>query len=744
MKYISILIALIVFSLYAVTASPFLQAGDSAEMATAAITLGIPHQPSYPLYIIATHLITKLPIPYIGEKIPQQWGITYELQHNNSNNVLIYRTGLASALFQALAAYFLFLTLIEIEKALNKKTKKTTFPIILIATSITFIYSFSETIWLYATKPEVFALNNLFATALLYFAFNWYNKATRARIAPGYFLLLGLAFSHHQTIVLLFPILFLIYVFKKLQLEEVSIGSLLSRWFGYPFERKFNKSFPYFFCFGFALIPFFISLWFLAQRYPLINWGEISSPIGLVRALIRADYGSIGAYLTNVKNSTVAVDQIPFFAQHLLTDFSLLILILAVIGTVVLYRANRRVWGILIAFFLISGPLFIMYANFSLEGDFSKATVVRFYMLPELAIMLLSYATLSIAYQQIAKLDGRIENGLNYKKIGTVFLTLLITGIFLQSSYPNKPIFDNLTYQFAKTSISQTEDNAMILITGDIPNMTMQYMQAVEGEKKNRIIFSPGQFHLKWFQKQLRTRYPNLKIPDPLPGKQFTSPTQVIEANFSKQPIYIVTDFVDIDPEIQKKYVLWPKNLLLKVEAKNVEYKLEPYLAENNALYQSLNLSEIAKLKRKQYQLESPLVFYYSRHFYNLGAIFNTVHRYDDAIEQFKRALSIDPDLADAYKALGTIYYFTEDYAKKDPQLALQYLTRYLQTTDGSSVDQIIAVQDAIKKINEDAKKAEEDYTKQLQQQQQEATPSAESTDSAQIKISTEAGELQE
>ncbi len=737
MKFSSFLVFILIFCVYIRTVSPYLQAGDSAEMAAASISLGIPHQPSYPLYVLTSHLITKLPIPYFSGYFSSLITKDSIKQKKESKDILIYRTGVASALFQSLASLYLFLSLIQFGKIINpeESDNKKDRIFLFLSFALVCIYSFSQTIWLYASKPEVFALNNLFVTAMLYYSFKWYNNAAVSKVKPAYFLLLGVAFSHHQTVILILPALLLLYLFKKQQFEHSTPFDILKRWVNYPFDRKFNKSFPYIFCFFLAIAPFFLALWFIAQRYPFINWGEISTPVGLLRALIRADYGSIGAYLTNVKNSTVAVDQIPFFAQHLLSDFSLYTLVIAIIGLVVLYKNSKRTWVIVVTLFLISGPLFIMYANFSLEGDFSKATVARFYMLPEIALIFFMYAALSKLANIVINIDKLSPGNEIYRKIGTFLLIGSLSVLILQEYYQNKPSFDNLTYSFAKTAIENTEDNAMILVTGDIPNMTIQYVEAVENEKKNRVIFSPGQFHLKWFQKQLRQRYPSLKIPEPLPGKQFTSPSQVIDANFGKQPIYIVTDFVDIDPEIQKKYVLWPKFLLLKVEKPGVEYKLEPYLEENNKLYESLNLREFETLRNKKYQLESPLVFYYSRHFYNLGAVFNSIHRYDDAIKQFERALVIDPLMSDAYKALGSIYYFTDDFPDKNPDLALQYLYRYLQTTKGQSVDQIVAVQDAINKINNDLKKEQEELLKKRPAPSStiQATSSAESSQAVQV-----------
>ncbi len=727
MKLAAILVFIFSVTVYSLTTAPYLQAGDSTEMAVAAITLGVPHQPSYPLYVLSAHLLTKLPIPYLPKTLPININ-GYKVDQLGKNNILIYRAGLASALFQAAAATYVFLALLQTEKVLDKEKKRgISKEMILLAAIATFLYAFSTTIWLYATKPEVFGLNNLFAASLIYYALSWYNSAPSARVSARYLFLLGLAFSHHQTIILIFPALFVIFLLKKQQVEKIPLGQVFLRWFQYPFDRKFNKSFPLIFCFTLAIVPYFIVLWLLAQEYPFLNWGEISGPVALVRALIRADYGSIGAYLTNIKNPTVAIDQIPFFANRLVIDFSLYTLIIAILGTTVLYRKYKDLWAIELSLFLISGPIFLMYANFALDSDFSKATVIRFYLIPELAVILVLFTSISMIYHTISELKPDDQSVRIYKRVGKITCILFALALLGQSLYKNRPMFDNLTYSFAKTAIKDTEENAIILVTGDIPNMTMQYMEAVEGEKKNRIIFSPGQFHLKWFQKQLKARYPELKIPSPLPGKEFTSPSQVIDANFGKRPLYIVTDFVDIDPLIQQKYVLWPKNLLLKVEKAGVDYKLEPYLAENDKIFQSLNSNEFKQLREKKPQLESPLVFYYSRHFYNLGAVFNSVHKYEEAIIQFQRALTLDPELADAYKALGYMYYFTPDYADKNPELATKYLYKYLETTKGGDVDQIISVQNAIKQILEDSKKAQQGEIKK----QSEASMSAEASSSA-------------
>jgi tetratricopeptide (TPR) repeat protein len=728
-KITVLLLFLLLLVTYAFTTTPYLQAGDSAEMATAAITLGVPHQPSYPLFVLPGYILTKLPIPYFPAFIPQSI-VNYKVDQNNTKNILIYRSGLTSAISQAFTGMFLFLMLLELIKYIRQNQSLKNEPSIgeiLIALVSTVVYSFSETIWLYATKPEVFALNNLFICSTLYFAFAYLNNKSRKKPTVWFFFLYGLAISHHQTIIMLLPVLILVQYFKTQGITGEKLGKITSRWISYPFEKKFNKLFPFMFFSFLGIIPYCVLLWIFSQRGPWLNWGEISNIVGMVRALIRADYGSIGAYLSNTANSTVMVDQIPFFTQHLFSDFSFYAIFLSFVGLIALYKSNKKIWAIIMTILIVSGPIFLMYANFSLSGEFSQATVVRFYMLPEVALIMLFTCCAYLIYKKTAELTIFDKQQSSITTVSKIILASLLIAIGVIGLIRNVPLYDDLTYQYAKTAITATESNALILVTGDIPNMTLQYMQAVEGEKRNRIIFSPGQFHLKWFQKQLKKRYPNTKIPNPLPGKQFTSPKQVIDANFDKQPIYITPEFVEIDPKIQEEYVLWPKGLLLKVEKKGVEYKLENYREENDKIYNNLNLDDFTKLRQRKYQLESPLIFYYARHFYNLGAVYNSVHLYEDALREYQRAIGIDPLLSESYKAIGYILWFTPDYPDKNAQLAVEYFNKYLQTTKTVD-DQYIAVQNAIKEIVNSAKKEQEELKKQSEK---EATSSSEATQSA-------------
>ena len=126
-----------------------------------------------------------------------------------------------------------------------------------------------------------------------------------------------------------------------------------------------------------------------------------------------------------------------------------------------------------------------------------------------------------------------------------------------------------------------------------------------------------------------------------------------------------------------------------------------------------------------QPSLDSPLLFYYTRHFYNLGYMLEEKEMYKEAIIQYERTLEIDPSFAQAYKSMGVIYGYKME--PKDKFKAVENFNRYYNFV--SSVEEAQAVQQAIWELS----------------QPEEATISAgadEATESGKIGEATESGEL--
>ena len=323
----------------------------------------------------------------------------------------------------------------------------------------------------------------------------------------------------------------------------------------------------------------------------------------------------------------------------------------------------------------IAGVIFTSFAGFPISDAFNQATLLRFYMLPDIFMSLAIGAGLWYLYNMFSQ--AKTSN--KEQKLGAILLRTYLILSFAFLIFVNFPKADlkgiNLTKKYAFDAFATTPANSLILVSGDVPNMASEYLNVVEGKSEGRLIFTPGQFHLDWFKKQLSERYPKLSVPEPKQGKLYTSTSQVVDANYEKAPIFVSPELSQYDPELAEKYVLYPRHLLFEVKKKGDDIKLEDYKSENEALFNSLDLDQIKKIQKNTPMFEETVIFYYVRHFYNVGHMYEEVGLFDDAITEHKRVLKIDPYFKDSLAALGRIYGYkleNPDYAT-----AIDYYQKY-------------------------------------------------------------------
>ncbi len=165
------LTAILALSIYLITLAPDITwshfSSDGGELITAAVTLGIPHPPGYPTYVLLGKLISFLPIGTIA-----------------------FRFNLFSALAASIAAGFVAVT------ALESVSENGSANSVALATGLTI--AFAPLIWGQAAVAEVYTLN----LALVSF-FLWALLGHRSSLLTG--VLLGLSITTHLTSLLLLP-----------------------------------------------------------------------------------------------------------------------------------------------------------------------------------------------------------------------------------------------------------------------------------------------------------------------------------------------------------------------------------------------------------------------------------------------------------------------------------------------------------------------------------------------------------
>lgn len=142
-------------------------ATDGGELITAAATLGVPHPPGYPTYVLLGRVFAALPFGTVA-----------------------FRLNLFSAVCAAGAAGLLALTI-------RQRWGAGARPVVAAAMALAF--AFSPLVWSQAVVAEVYTLNLLLVVAFLA---AWLTRGPSA----GSGLLLGLAITTHPTSVLLLPL----------------------------------------------------------------------------------------------------------------------------------------------------------------------------------------------------------------------------------------------------------------------------------------------------------------------------------------------------------------------------------------------------------------------------------------------------------------------------------------------------------------------------------------------------------
>ena len=659
---------------------------------------------------------------------------------------MVERVNGVSALLQALTVLVFYFLMAELFEAHGNNRSETgihgnisgvvqsfsrSSGVLLIAFSASMFLAFSLVFWEYATKFEVFPLNNLFAVLILLVAVRIVRESTRESEATstrdkrdrsrttreefGVLLLsflAGLAFTHHQTILFVFPaVIFLlrrrVFVFLK-----SGKGVLLS-----------------FLSFSLGVLPFVLLLLWIAARKPLLNWGDVEGISGVLAALTRRDFGTFSSFL--IGNDPVAsqapIEQIWFYLKSMVSDFSVVGIGLMVAGILSTWKNRREVFLFVLFGYLLSGFAFLMYANFPLSDSFNQVTVRRFHLLPNLfAAIFLAFGLLAL-YRWIDSVKARKGERRIGIGLGKAYLLLLFTFPILMNFSRASNRWNTLTEQYAREAYARTPEDALIMLSGDIPNMTADYYRdVVLAGKDTRIVFSPGQFHLDWFNRQLKREHPDLVIPDPEPGKLYTSTTQVIEANWGKWPIYVGPDLVVHDLELEEKFVLYPKHLLFLVKMKGEDLQLEDLRTENDELWSGIDLTQVKKVRKNAPLFEESIVFYYARHFYNTGYMYEEVGLHEDAIREYKRVLELDPAFKEALSSLSRVY--GEKLDPPDYAMAIEYLQKFQAVLNAGDEEYLYAAQDKIgqyqEKFQESTQEEQEGNRTTQEGSQNEATPS--------------------
>ncbi|MBN1591870.1 MAG: tetratricopeptide repeat protein [Candidatus Coatesbacteria bacterium] len=402
----------LVFLLLLSTLSPTVHTGDSGELITSAWSLGIAHNPGYPVYSLLGRAAG-----FLGLGSPA------------------FRINLFSAHCAVLSSVFVFLTVLLYSRRMY------------LAAIAALLLPISATIWWQASDAEVYTLYLLSLSVLVYLLARFIDSDDLRWLYCAAFVF-GLSLGNHISLVMMVP----------------AIVSLLWR-------RRSVRSFPAaLVCLMLLLVGLscYIYLPIRASCDPAINWSDPDTLEGVIyhagaaehrgKAILATGYESGGQRFLSILGL--------FASQY--GPATAVFLIVALVGWISL-RRNRTLL-IAAALVVIMNIVYIQFINVVPL----QATGFGY---PSYLVLVLLFSA------------GLMRVAAGMPRLGAALAVLIVFVAIISNYHPNDRSEDYLTYDYGSNLLSHLPVNSALFAKGDNQIFSLLYLQAIEGHRADVALF---------------------------------------------------------------------------------------------------------------------------------------------------------------------------------------------------------------------------------------------------------------
>ncbi len=523
--------------IYGLTLSPTLNFWDAGEFITAGYTLGIPHPPATPMYVLVARLASLLPL---GESVA-------------------HRINFMSAIFASLASLMMYLLVLKVTGAWREEGKA---PLRWIRVTggvvAAFFIAFSDTFWINAIEAEVYSLSAFLMGFTLWLILDWGEVADKRRGNALIYLilyLLSLAVGFHLGTILVFPGFFVLALMIRKKgfsdLELWLVGAALALFLGSTILHmpdsimvlglllilaagvylaaptsmggKGRRPFVLYSLGLFAIgLSVHLFLYIRAGQQPMINEADPSTWKNLWAVLKREQYpfqlpterkaalawqfkhffAYLGAQFRMPGESGVDLGAMRFHAGRALTALPLG---LGILGMTIQWFRERKHWAALFTVLFINTIGLVFFLNFSdnevRERDYFYAN--GFY-----------YYALFIGIGAVGLLESlRRERGrVLWSAMLAPLLILASLGPIKQHYFTHDRSENLIARDYAYNMLAPLKQNAVIFTNGDNDTFPLWYIQEVEGFRKDIRVVNLSLLNTDWYMRQLRDVEPILPL----------------------------------------------------------------------------------------------------------------------------------------------------------------------------------------------------------------------------------------
>lgn len=455
--------------IYFTTLAPSVIQIDSGELATVQIKLGIAHPTGYPLFSILGYLFSLIPIS--SSKIYQM------------NILALIYVSFGVGLFTYSVKYLLDNTHLFVKENVNSKKKKGSlkqnviFELkdnekVIVAFISGLILAFSKTVWFQSTSVEVYSLQILLFSLIIFSLLKSFVLASTNNHYYWFVFAIGLAFgfSNHMTTLLILPatayIFFLRYGFNLSSFKRVSLMILL---------------------FIMVLILTYLYLPLRSIQNPILNWGNPTDFERIIRHVSGFQYQ---VWLFSSTES--AKKQFLYYLSNLPKEFYLTLL-LSIIGMIYTFKNYIR-------FFIFNFIVFAFTIIYSINYDINDID----------SYFLLSY--FSLAFFSAFGIIWIIKKVLSLRYDVKIFAFILFPLIQLSANYQNVNQSKNYIYEdYTKALLSSLSENSIVFgYQWDFFISASYYFQFVEEYRKDVAVIDKELLRRSWYFNQIETTYPDI------------------------------------------------------------------------------------------------------------------------------------------------------------------------------------------------------------------------------------------
>ena len=531
------LIALISF---AATVSPTESFWDCGEFIAAAFTVGVPHPPGTPLYMMIGRLFSMLPIATdIG-----------------------LRVNLLSVLSSAFTSLLLYLTIVRMARAWRGIEVTVTDNMMVYGAGLigALALTFSHSFWFNAVEAGVYGMSLTFTALVYYLALRWIDAAdtvTGNRILLLIFYLTGLASGVHLLNVLaLLPITYIV-AFKHFDVTPKSflltgiigcavvfaiypgvvqgvptlitkisvfgVGAILLAmvWGAYYFVKS-DKRWQAIGMISILLVILGYSTFLIIKirsgQDPFFDENNPETWQALLSYLNREQYGTESLFMTmfqrkapfweyQVKQMYIRYLGWQFFD---IARFAAIPFLLGIFGFVHHFYRDKKGAFVNLVLFLLTGFGILLYLNQDdpqpRERDYAY---VGSYFAFAIWIGLGALSLAELAVEAIKKINGKIVSG----GVLALLTAIVPMNMAVQNWHDHNRSGNYVAWDYSYNLLNSCDENGILYTNGDNDTFPLWYLQVVDGVRTDVRVINLSLLNTGWFIKQIRDKYPKVPLP---------------------------------------------------------------------------------------------------------------------------------------------------------------------------------------------------------------------------------------